>query len=83
MANIVFLDNFDSFTYNLVDQFRTLGHQVQIYRNDCDIALVEKMALQPNSILALSPGPGNPQEAGILLPLIQRLKGKVPIITSV
>ncbi len=80
MANIVFLDNFDSFTYNLVDQFRTLGHQVQIYRNDCDIALVEKMALQPNSILALSPGPGNPQEAGILLPLIQRLKGKVPII---
>ncbi len=56
MANIVFLDNFDSFTYNLVDQFRTLGHQVQIYRNDCDIELVEKMALQPNSILALSPG---------------------------
>lgn len=80
MANIVFLDNFDSFTYNLVDQFRTLGHHVQIYRNDCDLELVENVALQPNSILALSPGPGTPQEAGILLPLIQRLKHKVPMI---
>ena len=37
MANILFLDNFDSFTYNLVDQFRVLGHQVKVYRNDCDL----------------------------------------------
>ncbi|MDG6240416.1 aminodeoxychorismate/anthranilate synthase component II [Glaesserella parasuis] len=81
MATIIFLDNFDSFTYNLVDQFRTLGHQVQIYRNDCDIALLEQAALaQPNTLLALSPGPGNPSEAGNLLPLIARLKGKVPMI---
>ncbi|ACL33468.1 aminodeoxychorismate/anthranilate synthase component II [Glaesserella parasuis] len=81
MATIIFLDNFDSFTYNLVDQFRTLGHQVQVYRNDCDIALLEQAALaQPNTLLALSPGPGNPSEAGNLLPLIARLKGKVPMI---
>ncbi|PJG84040.1 aminodeoxychorismate/anthranilate synthase component II [Caviibacterium pharyngocola] len=81
MANIVFLDNFDSFTYNLVDQFRTLGHQVQIYRNDCDLDLLEKIALaQPNTILALSPGPGNPAEAGNLLPLIKQLIGKIPMI---
>ncbi len=43
MATILFLDNFDSFTYNLVDQFRGLGHQVHIYRNDCDLAILEKM----------------------------------------
>ena len=73
MATILFLDNFDSFTYNLVDQFRGLGHQVNIYRNDCDLALLEKTALaQPDTILALSPGPGTPNEAGNMIPLIKR-----------
>ncbi|OOF88410.1 anthranilate synthase component II [Rodentibacter ratti] len=81
MANILFLDNFDSFTYNLVDQFRVLGHQVKIYRNDCDLAqLIETALNTPETILALSPGPGTPAEAGILLPLIERLKKHVPII---
>ncbi|OOF45124.1 anthranilate synthase component II [Rodentibacter trehalosifermentans] len=81
MANILFLDNFDSFTYNLVDQFRVLGHQVKIYRNDCDLTQLVDTALgTPNTILALSPGPGTPAEAGILLPLIERLKDKIPII---
>lgn len=81
MANILFLDNFDSFTYNLVDQFRVLGHQVKVYRNDCDLEQIVQNALNtPNTVLALSPGPGTPQEAGILLPLIQRLKNTIPII---
>ena len=81
MANILFLDNFDSFTYNLVDQFRVLGHQVKVYRNDCDLEQIVQTALNtPNTVLALSPGPGTPQEAGILLPLIQRLKNTIPII---
>ena len=81
MANILFLDNFDSFTYNLVDQFRVLGHQVKVYRNDCDLEQIVHTALNtPNTVLALSPGPGTPQEAGILLPLIQRLKNTIPII---
>ncbi|OOF35874.1 aminodeoxychorismate/anthranilate synthase component II [Rodentibacter heidelbergensis] len=81
MANILFLDNFDSFTYNLVDQFRVLGHQVKIYRNDCDLEqLVETALTTPDTILALSPGPGTPAEAGILLPLIERLKDKIPMI---
>lgn len=80
MATIVFLDNFDSFTYNLVDQFRTLGHQVKIYRNNCDSDLLEKMCRKPDTILALSPGPGTPAEAGNMLPLIQRVKNEVPII---
>ncbi|OOF38595.1 anthranilate synthase component II [Rodentibacter rarus] len=81
MANILFLDNFDSFTYNLVDQFRVLGHQVKIYRNDCDLEqLVETALTTQDTILALSPGPGTPAEAGILLPLIERLKDKIPMI---
>ena len=81
MANILFLDNFDSFTYNLVDQFRVLGHNVKIYRNDTNLEQVVQKALNtPDTILALSPGPGTPAEAGILLPLIERLKNDVPII---
>ena len=79
MANILFLDNFDSFTYNLVDQFRVLGHNVKIYRNDCDLDQLVSTALNtPDTVLALSPG--TPAEAGILLPLIERLKNQVPII---
>lgn len=81
MAKIIFLDNFDSFTYNLVDQLRSLGHKVSIYRNDYDIdKLVEITLSQPDTILTLSPGPGNPQQAGNMLALIQRLKGRVPIL---
>lgn len=81
MARIIFLDNFDSFTYNLVDQFRSLGHQVQIFRNDCDLNLLAQVTLaEKNTILALSPGPGNPTQAGILLPLIEKLKGKVAML---
>lgn len=81
MANIVFIDNFDSFTYNLVDQFRSLGHNVTIYRNNIDaqtIALaVEQLS---NPVVLLSPGPGAPSQAGSMPELIQKLKGKVPMI---
>ena len=80
MATIIFLDNFDSFTYNLVDQFRSLGHEVKIYRNDCDVDFLENLCQQPNHILALSPGPGTPAEAGNMLTLIERVKNAVPII---
>ncbi|MDY6215927.1 aminodeoxychorismate/anthranilate synthase component II [Actinobacillus porcinus] len=80
MATIVFLDNFDSFTYNLVDQFRSLGHEVKIYRNDCDVDFLENLCKQPNHILALSPGPGTPAEAGNMLALIERVKSAVPIL---
>ena len=81
MANILFLDNFDSFTYNLVDQFRVLGHNVKIYRNDTNLEQVVQEALNtPDTILALSPGPGTPAEAGIFLghqALIQAFGGEV------
>ncbi|AUI66358.1 MULTISPECIES: aminodeoxychorismate/anthranilate synthase component II [Glaesserella] len=81
MANILFIDNFDSFTYNLVDQFRQLGHSVTIFRNDYPLTrFLEKALTTPDCIVALSPGPGNPQEAGNLLEIIKQLKGKVPMI---
>ncbi|MDN3679907.1 aminodeoxychorismate/anthranilate synthase component II [Vibrio tapetis subsp. quintayensis] len=81
MADLVFVDNFDSFTYNLVDQFRSLGHEVTIYRNNISAEVietaVEKLA-QP--VVILSPGPGAPADAGCMPELIQRLKSKVPMI---
>lgn len=81
MANILFIDNFDSFTYNLVDQFRTLGHDVTIYRNSLSAETIEQAVQQlENPVVVLSPGPGAPSEAGCMPELIQRLKGKVPII---
>ena len=81
MAHILFVDNFDSFTYNLVDQFRELGHQVTIFRNDYPLDdFIQKALTTENALVALSPGPGNPAEAGNLLPIIQQLKGKVPMI---
>ncbi|KQB02175.1 anthranilate synthase subunit II [Vibrio metoecus] len=81
MANILFIDNFDSFTYNLVDQFRSLGHVVTIYRNNIPADAIEQALLQlDNPVVVLSPGPGAPSEAGCMPELLQRLKGKVPVI---
>ncbi|MBO6009031.1 MAG: anthranilate phosphoribosyltransferase [Ruminobacter sp.] len=82
MKQIFLLDNFDSFTYNLVDQFRSLGYAVSIYRNSISAdTIIEKMAAcEENPILVLSPGPGNPSEAGCMLELIGKAKGRFPII---
>ncbi|MGC9422634.1 aminodeoxychorismate/anthranilate synthase component II [Vibrio sp.] len=81
MANIIFIDNFDSFTYNLVDQFRSLGHQVTIYRNHIAATVIEQAIQQfDNPVLVLSPGPGAPSQAGAMPNILQGLKGKVPMI---
>lgn len=80
-ANIVFVDNFDSFTYNLVDQFRSLGHNVTIYRNHISAETIAQAVLQlDNAVVVLSPGPGAPSDAGCMPALIQQLKGQVPMI---
>ncbi|MGF1778736.1 aminodeoxychorismate/anthranilate synthase component II [Vibrio nomapromontoriensis] len=80
-ANIVFVDNFDSFTYNLVDQFRSLGHKVTIYRNHIAAQTIADAVLKlADAVVVLSPGPGAPSEAGCMPALIQQLKGKVPMI---
>ncbi|MGD8231324.1 aminodeoxychorismate/anthranilate synthase component II [Vibrio sp. TRT 1302] len=81
MANIIFIDNFDSFTYNLVDQFRSLGHQVTVYRNSISAQAIETAVAElDNPVVLLSPGPGAPSEAGSMPEILQRLKGKVPMI---
>lgn len=81
MANILLLDNMDSFTYNLVDQLRNSKHSVVIYRNTLPAHMIlKKLSQMKNPILFLSPGPGAPCDAGCMLELIKHVKGKIPII---
>jgi anthranilate synthase component II len=75
---IVMIDNYDSFTYNLVQYFGELGAEVKVFRND-QIGVDQVAALKPDHIV-LSPGPCTPNEAGICLELIERLKGRFPIL---
>ena len=77
MADILLLDNIDSFTYNLADQLRSNGHNVVIYRNHIPAqTLIERLATMSNPVLMLSPGPGVPSEAGCMPELLTRLRGK-------
>jgi len=81
MANVLLLDNIDSFTYNLVDQLRISHHKVVIYRNYISSKIIINALLKmDNPVLILSPGPGNPDNAGCMLKLLNVLKGKIPII---
>jgi anthranilate synthase component 2 len=72
------IDNYDSFTYNLVQYFGELGQEVSVYRND-EISISEIETLKPKYIV-ISPGPCTPNEAGISLNLIEKLAGKIPIL---
>ena len=72
------LDNYDSFTYNLVQYLGELGAKIEVRRND-EVTVDEVEAMKPERIL-LSPGPCTPGEAGILVPLIRQMAGKVPIL---
>ncbi len=71
------IDNYDSFTYNLVHYFAELGQEVKVVRNDA-LTVADAAALKPDYIV-LSPGPCTPNEAGICLPVLEQLAGKVPI----
>ncbi|EAQ66438.1 glutamine amidotransferase of anthranilate synthase orpara-aminobenzoate synthase [Marinomonas sp. MED121] len=75
---LLMIDNYDSFTYNLVQYFRELGAKVEVYRND-EITLNEIEALKP-SHLVISPGPCTPNEAGVSLAAIEYFAGKIPIL---
>ena len=75
---ILMIDNYDSFTYNLVQYLGELGADVQTHRND-QITVDQVAALKPSHIV-LSPGPCTPNEAGICLELIARLAGKIPLL---
>ena len=75
---LLMIDNYDSFTYNLVQYLGELGQEVEVYRNDeIDLAQVEK--LNPEHIV-ISPGPCTPNEAGISVPLINEFAGKIPLL---
>jgi len=75
---LLMLDNYDSFTYNLVQYFGELGQEVAVYRND-QITLDEIAKLKPAQIV-ISPGPCTPNEAGVSVPLIERFAGQIPIL---
>jgi anthranilate synthase component II len=75
---LLMLDNYDSFTYNLVQYFGELGEDVHVYRND-EITLDEIAKLKPARIV-VSPGPCSPAEAGISVSLIQEFAGKIPVL---
>ena len=75
---LLMIDNYDSFTYNLVQYLRELGATVEVRRNDA-ISLDEVAALRPAGIV-VSPGPCTPREAGISVPLVQRFGPQVPIL---
>ncbi len=72
------IDNYDSFTFNLVHYFRSLNQQVAVYRND-KITLDEIVQLAPSCIV-ISPGPCAPEQAGISLAVIEKFAGKIPIL---
>lgn len=74
---ILMIDNYDSFTYNLVQAFRELGADMQVFRND-QIDVDGIRALAPAALI-LSPGPGNPDSAGVTLAAIKEFAGKVPL----
>jgi len=75
---ILVLDNYDSFTYNLVQYLGELGAEVSVFRND-EVSIAKIEGLRPSHVV-ISPGPCTPNEAGITLELIARLAGKVPLL---
>lgn len=77
-ARLLLIDNYDSFTFNLVQGFRMLGAEVLVYRND-RVTVAEARALQP-SHLVVSPGPGNPRDAGVSVDAIRAFAGVVPVL---
>jgi anthranilate synthase/aminodeoxychorismate synthase-like glutamine amidotransferase len=74
---ILLIDNYDSFTYNLVQAFLVLGAQVDVHRNDA-ITVAEALA-QDHSHLVISPGPGTPRAAGVSMQMIAAFAGRIPI----
>ena len=75
---LVMIDNYDSFTFNLVQYFGELGSNVEVYRNDC-ITVEDIEQLKPDHIV-ISPGPCTPNEAGISMDVIRHFQGKAPIL---
>src|SRR5206468_3694062 len=77
-AMIVMIDNYDSFTYNLVQYLGEMGEELRVFRNDA-VTVDEVEAMEPDRVI-VSPGPCTPNEAGISVPLIKAMAGKVPLL---
>jgi len=75
---LLMIDNYDSFTYNLVQYFGILGQEVRVYRND-KVTVEEVESLRPERVV-ISPGPGDPTTAGVSVEVIRRFAGKVPVL---
>jgi anthranilate synthase/aminodeoxychorismate synthase-like glutamine amidotransferase len=75
---VLMIDNYDSFTFNLVQYLAELGHEVRVFRND-EITVEQAAALAPQAIV-VSPGPSDPEHAGISVELIRRLAGSIPLL---
>lgn len=80
MRNILLIDNFDSFTFNLVEAFERLGSIVRTLRNTVVAGKALEIARDLEAVIVLSPGPGRPEEAGCCVDLIARAKGVVPLL---
>jgi anthranilate synthase/aminodeoxychorismate synthase-like glutamine amidotransferase len=78
MPHLLMIDNYDSFTYNLVQMLRVLGADVLVHRND-QITVEQARELSPTH-LVVSPGPGGPREAGLSMKLIEALAGHIPVL---
>ena len=78
VPRLLLVDNYDSFTYNLVQAFLVLGAEVLVHRNDA-ITIGQAQALQPTH-LCISPGPGTPQRAGVSMDMIRAFAGHIPVL---
>ena len=76
-TRLLLIDNYDSFTYNLVQGFMVLGAEVIVHRNDA-LTVEEALALEPTH-LCISPGPGTPQQAGVSIAMIRAFAGRIPV----
>ncbi|HEY6823865.1 MAG TPA: aminodeoxychorismate/anthranilate synthase component II [Steroidobacteraceae bacterium] len=77
-ARLLLIDNYDSFTYNLVQAFLVLGAEVEVHRNDA-LTPAAARALAP-SHLCISPGPGTPRDAGVSMDMIREFAGRIPVL---
>ena len=77
-TRVLIVDNYDSFTYNLVQELGELGAELEVYRNDA-IDVTEIRRLRPDRLL-ISPGPGRPEDAGVTMAAIRELAGELPIM---
>jgi anthranilate synthase component 2 len=77
---VLFIDNFDSFTFNLVESFERLGCEVAVLRNTVDASDAFERAREAGALIVLSPGPGKPRDAGCCMALIAMARGNVPLL---